>query len=971
MILTRKGSRKTIPGNQKNVVEVELQEKIPARKAPGNIVSGVQPDNLAYMIYTSGSTGKPKGVMIAHCGVVNYLNWCRKQYLVAPEKQVPLHSSISFDLTVTSIFAPLQSGQCVHLLSEEERADALSTAIREGASYDFVKLTPSHLDLLAQQLGEKRLELVAPTLIVGGEALTAASVQHWRKHAPHVHIVNEYGPTETVVGCCTYTISADEEGLTSDGLMPIGTPIENMRMYVLDQHLAPVPIGVQGELYIGGEAVGRGYWQQPEKTASVFVPDPFEQKPGQRLYRTGDFGYWQADGNLVYVGRRDQQVKVRGFRIELGEIEAVLRMLPLVQACVVDVRENALHGKRLVAYIVPTSTQAATVKDIREALKNLLPEYMVPVVIMLVDALPLTPNGKVDRRALPEPTVEQAIDEAAVVAPVTATKKILVEVWRQVLGLKHVGVHDNFFELGGDSIVSMLMVLKARDAGLEVTSKQLFQHQTIAELAPHAKVATPLDQTEEVVQGLAPLTPIQRWFFAQDLPSSHHWNQSVLLDIRGQIDPALLQESLKHVFAAHDALHLRFTFEHGDWQQRYASAERAVPLQVCDLRATPVVEQDTAIVQAVNEMQASFRLSSGPICGCILFDLGMERLAKLFLAIHHLAVDIVSWQILLTDLHTLCQQGQRGEPLQLPPKTTSYQSWAEQLASYAQSDSIKQEAAYWLARNWHALRPLPVDYAHGANVESSARTLSTQLDSQDTQLLLRDLPKSQHMQVYEILLTALALALVQWTGNAVQLIDMEGHGREDMFSGVDLSRTVGWFTTIIPVCLAINEKEKLDIALKAVKEQVRTLPNGGIGYGLLRYLCQDIVIKRQFSQLPTADIVFNYEGQSAQVLEDVLFAPSRGIEMCERALEGKRTHLLAFSASVRHGCLEVGLTYSENVHAHRTIEQVLACYIEKLRAIIHACPSSGKESFTPSDFPEAALSQQQLDSLMAKLSRQM
>ena len=967
VILMQKGKTNHLLQSTAQVIEVELQECNAADDY--NTCSDVQSDNLAYIIYTSGSTGRPKGVMIPHRGVVNYLNWCRKHYLVAPERQVPVHSSISFDLTITSIFAPLQSGQCLHLLDEAERGEALGNAIRQGASYDFVKLTPAHLDLLAQHLGAEMPE-VAQTLIVGGEVLNEAQLRPWLRNTSHIHIVNEYGPTETVVGCCTYTISAEDASQESSGNVPIGKPIENMRLYVLDRLLEPVPIGVQGEIYIAGPGVGRGYRNQPEQTATAFIPNPFTSQPGERLYKTGDRAYWRADGNLVYLGRQDQQVKIHGFRIEMGEIEAVLRQHPQVQECIVDVRTNELYGKHLVAYIVRESSSDLTVQEVRSTLKDSLPAYMLPVVYLFVDTLPLTPNGKVNRKALPDSEAFSTIDRSTHISPVTPIEKALVEIWSQVLGLSSIGIHDNFFELGGDSIVGMLMALKARDSGLELSSKQLFQYQTIAELATHTSMADKVSQEETLVHESVPLTPIQHWFFTLNLPTRHHWNQSVLLDIQEQVPFALLQKCLQTVFIAHDALHLRFLLQNGKWQQTHAD-DRSVPVQRHDLQHLSLQEQDVAISQLINEAQASLDLSNGPLFRCIFFDLSAERPAKLLLIIHHLAIDIVSWQILLTELSDLCQKGLHNGNVYLPRGTTSYRSWATQLVAYAQTAQLHQEADYWLSLDWKAVKPLPTDYPGGFNKEDFVRTLEASLSVQESHTLLHDVFKVQRMQVHELLIAALTLTLVQATENPVQLIDIERHGREDVLPGIDLSSTVGWFTALAPLCVKLNKSARQEDKLKTIKEQIRTQPHGGIGYALLRYLTQDTQLNQRFSSLPRADIVFNYEGHSAQVLAtDTLFTPAAHVDSIERATNGSRTHLLALNASIRHNCLQIELTYSENLYTHKTVMNMLNTYMATLRSFLVVGQETDGRSYIPSDFPAAHLEQEQLTKLLTTLQQQ-
>ncbi len=443
-------------------------------------------EHLAYVIYTSGSTGRPKGVMVTQRGLVNYLSWCVAAYDVAAGQGALVHSSIAFDLTITGMFAPLLVGRPVRLLPDELGPEALHAALAEQHDLSLVKLTPAHLDLLREWIAPERAAGRARAFIIGGEQLLAESLRFWQAHAPATILVNEYGPTETVVGCCVYVAPPEARA----GAVPIGRPIANTRLYVLDRHMQPAPIGVPGELYIGGAGVARGYLGQPGLTAERFVPDAFGAEPGARLYRTGDLARYAADGNLEFLGRRDQQVKLRGFRIETGEIEAALLLHPAVRAAAVLLRDTPA-GAQLVAYLAPAEAPA---DELRAFLKQRLPEYMLPGAYVPLGALPLTPNGKLDREALPAPE-PAARHDGAYVAPRNPAEERLAAVWAEVLGLERVSVHDNFFALGGHSLLAAQMIGRARRAlGANLTLRALFEAPTIAGLA--ATIAPPADDTD-------------------------------------------------------------------------------------------------------------------------------------------------------------------------------------------------------------------------------------------------------------------------------------------------------------------------------------------------------------------------------------------------------------------------------------------------------------------------------------------
>ena len=441
-----------------------------------NLTSGVAAENLAYVIYTSGSTGKPKGAMIRHRGLVNYLSWCTEAYAVAEGCGAPVHSSMSFDLTVTSLFAPLMVGKSVFLLPDG--IEPLAKALLERNNYSLVKITPAHLRLLAELLPPSEISQRIRALIIGGEALHFESLSFWRQHAPATRLINEYGPTETVVGCCVYEVGADDEW---SGPVPIGRPIANTQLYVLNEKLQPVEVDQPGELYVGGDCVGRGYLTREELTEERFVPNPFSKDPQARLYRTGDLARFLPDGNLEYLGRVDDQIKIKGFRIELGEIEMVLKQHTAVSDCAVVACEEPSGEKRLAAFFVSNRDEAAGIDGLKDFLSAKLPDYMIPAAFVRLDALPLTTNGKVDRKALTDNTCSEVPDQNFVAAR-TPVEETLARIWAEVFKLETIGINDNFFDLGGDSILGTLILARAALAGLRLSPMQLFEHQTIAEL---------------------------------------------------------------------------------------------------------------------------------------------------------------------------------------------------------------------------------------------------------------------------------------------------------------------------------------------------------------------------------------------------------------------------------------------------------------------------------------------------------
>lgn len=439
-----------------------------------------RPSNLAYVMYTSGSTGKPKGAMILHRGLVNYLWWAIKAYAVQPGRSVPVHTSISFDLTVTSLYTPLLAGGIVELLPEDFAAQNLLTALLKAGNRSLVKITPAHLELLSHQIRKEQAAGMSRTFVIGGENLLAEGLLLWREAAPATRLINEYGPTETVVGCCVYEVQPEDP---YTGSVPIGRPIANTQLYVLDPSLEPVPPGITGELYIGGAGVARGYLNRPELTSERFLPDPFSGVPGSRIYKTGDLVRYRSDAVLEYLGRADDQIKIRGYRIEPGEIEAVLAAQPQIQSNAVVAREDEAGKKLLVAYVVPRKGDIPSTDVLRTHLRERLPEHMVPAQFVYLDALPLTPNGKVDRKAFPAPSRDGlCIGKGG--TPRTKTEIVVAAIWTALLKVDGIGIHDDFFDLGADSLTATGLVAQFRAAfGVDLSLASLFERPTIAGMA--------------------------------------------------------------------------------------------------------------------------------------------------------------------------------------------------------------------------------------------------------------------------------------------------------------------------------------------------------------------------------------------------------------------------------------------------------------------------------------------------------
>jgi amino acid adenylation domain-containing protein/non-ribosomal peptide synthase protein (TIGR01720 family) len=948
-MVTETSLRDRLPEHLGTTVYIDADADRIARCDDVDPVVPCAPDRLSHVIYTSGSTGVPKGVAIEHRSVATLVRWSRDHYTDADVSGVLAATSVCFDLSVWELFVPLSSGGTVVLADNALMLPTLPAADR----VTLINTVPSAITALLRQGG---IPASVRTVNLAGEPLTTALADTIYGVPTVRRVCDLYGPSEDT----TYSTYAPR---TPGGKATVGRPIARTQAYVLGSGVDPVPVGVPGELHISGAGLARGYLNRPDLTAERFVPDPFSSEPGRRMYRTGDRMRWFQDGTLEFLGRIDHQVKIRGFRIELGEIETALRRHAAVRETVVVARDDSRGQKRLVAYVVAHAEPPAET-ELRAHLKASLPDYMVPGDFVSLDALPLTPNGKVDRRALPAPEHTGQDAEAAFVAPSGAAEVTLAEIWRQVLSLDHVGVHDNFFHVGGDSIVAIQIVVRANQAGLQITPKQIFEHQTIAELAAVAGTGPRVAAEQGAVIGAVPLTPIQRWFF-DDLPADpHYFNQAVLLEARVPLNLSHLRQAVEALFRHHDALRHRFAARDGAWQQESATPDGSAQVSSVDLSALPPAARRSEMARTIDALHASFDLGRGPLFRACHFACGDEP-DRLFLVAHHLVVDGVSWRILLGDLWSAYEQASRGSVVTLPPKTTAFQHWGRELAEYAQGTALAGEVPYWRQQTSGGVPRLPIDRTNGPNAVASRSTVSVALTELETQALLTQVPEAYGTQVNDVLLTALLRAFAEWTGSRTAVIDLEGHGREDVFDDVDLSRTVGWFTTLFPVRLELPPGDGPGDALKSIKEQLRAIPQRGLGYGLLRYMREQPDVSVLSSAPHAAEVSFNYLGQFDQTLPDSapfrFAAESSGREQSGRAV---RSRLLDVVSMIVDNRLRLSIQFSENLHRRETIQALADRFGASLRGLIEHCLSPESGGASPSDFPLADLDQATLDRLL-------
>ncbi|MCY7261992.1 non-ribosomal peptide synthetase [Pseudomonas protegens] len=917
------------------------------------------PQHQAYLIYTSGSTGQPKGVVVSHGEIAMHCQAVIRRFGMRADDCELHFYSINFDAATERLLVPLLSGAQLVLRAQGQwDAEEICQLIRQHR-ISILGFTPSYGSQLAQHLATQQQTLPVRMCITGGEALTGEHLQRIRAAFQPSLFFNAYGPTETVVmPLASLAPQHLAEGVAS---VPIGRIVGARVAYILDADLALVPSGATGELYVGGAGLAQGYHRRPGMSAERFVADPFSGDGG-RLYRTGDLVRQCADGQLEYIGRVDHQVKIRGFRIELGEIETRLLDHPAVREAVVLALDTPA-GKQLAAYLVTevaghNEAQQANLREaLKQQLKTQLPDYMVPTHLILLESMPLTANGKLDRRALPMPDPE--LNRQQYVAPSNDLEQTLAKVWGEVLNVQRVGLNDNFFELGGDSILSIQVVSRARQLGIHFTPRDLFQHQTVQTLARVASHTQRVSAEQGQLSGEAPLTPIQHWFFDSRIPQPQHWNQALLLEPLGVLDAQRLEQALLAVLEQHDALRLRFSQADGQWRAEYLPLSDAPVLW--QVRVPSMATCEALFADA----QRSLDLEHGPLLRAVLVD-GPEGEQRLLLAIHHLVVDGVSWRVLLEDLQNAYRQLQAGQALNLPAKTSALRDWSSRLQAYAGSESLREELGWWQQQLAGPAAQLPGLNAAGRQQHQQAQSHSVTLDAERTRQLLQQAPAAYRTQVNDLLLTALARVLCRWSGQPSALVQLEGHGREALFDEIDLTRSVGWFTSAYPLRLTplqVEEAAGQGASIKAIKEQLRAVPHKGLGYGVLRYLA-DESCREALAALPLAPVTFNYLGQFDQSFgTDALLRPLDESVGPAHAPEAPLPNELSIDSQVYGGELVLRWTYSSERFDAELIGELADAYLGELQSLIGHCLKDDAGGLTPSDFPLARLTQAQLDGL--------
>lgn len=945
VVLTLERLRAALPLDNRQIVCLDLNDQpLHEPDQDENLEGGASLGNLAYLIYTSGSTGKPKGVAIEHRALANHMGWMQGRFPLTPEDRVLQRTAFSFDASVWEFYAPLLVGASLVLASPERHQDGADLVRQVMANQiTVIQMVPTLFQLFADEPDLQACHSLR-RVFCGGEVLLPETGRRFAQRHP-AELVNLYGPTEVTIDCVAHVYSDEVDG--SAVSVPIGRPIDNVCAYVVDGDRCLLPPGIAGELWLGGAGLARGYWRNSQLEAERFIQDPFLS--GNRLYRSGDRVRWLADGSLQYLGRIETgQVKIRGQRIELGEVEAAILSYPQVSSCA-----TAMKDGKLFAYIVARQGErASAVAEVRQYLRQVLPEAAIPTALVGLDFLPLTPGGKLDRGALPAP--ERATLELSqeYEPPSSDAERVLAQIWADLLKLHEIGVRDNFFELGGDSILSVQVIARANEAGLRLSPKDIFEHQTVAELAV-AGGASDLHLAAAAASAYVPLTPIQHWFFEQPRKSTECFVRSVNLTLSVPLDTHTLEHALAQLMRQHSSLCLSFERRDGDLVQQRLTIPASSVLERIDLGTVPQSDREGAIAAAVAKSQRSLSRIHGPRFRVLLFDAGPDLEMRISFLIHCLLADSRSCHILANELRQLCDTAAQSS---LPPAPApSYlERWARQSKEAAQTRLVQEEMPYW-SYVVSETSPLPSGAAADAVGAKSVASVDRYLDSAETSQVLSELPAIYRCSLEDLLVTALARTLALWAGQPRIGLFWRRDARERT-----VTSAVGWIENIVPLSLTLDKDLSLPSALKSVKEQLRSMPRDGAGYGLLRWLCPDKERLHNLKAAAGSMVYFCHEGAP-----DILSAAEIEPFVCSPV----NPDPFEIITQLHNGKFRLTWRFDARYMATATVTELADRFFAELRAFSTAS-AQADAACTPSDFACARISKPDLTSLLARLGKQ-
>ena len=924
---------------------VNLEDEELYKGSKGNFEKVNSSKDLAYIIYTSGSTGRPKGSKVMHYNVNRVVK--NTNYINITEEDIMLQlSNYAFDGSVFDIYGALLNGAKLILIKKETVTDISKLGyilINRKISIFFITTA------LFNTLVDNNIECFRciRKVLFGGEKI---SISHARKALEYMgpnKIIHVYGPTESTVFTTYYDINDINENI------PIGSPIANTKIYIIEKNDVLSAIGIPAEICIAGDGLIDGYLNNEELTAEKFRENPFVA--GERMFSTGDLGRWLPNGNIEFIGRIDNQVKIRGFRIELGEIENQLLKREWIKEAVVVDREDKQGNKYLCAYLV--GGKEMTIQELRGYLSKKLPDYMIPAYFMQIEKMPLTLNGKLDRKALPEPDgkINTGVEYAA---PKNEIEKKLVKVWTEVLSVEKIGIDDDFFTLGGDSIKAIQVCARLSRYNLKITVSELFANLTIRELSLNANQENKqINQT--AIEGKVELTAIQRWFFKQEFTNMHHWNQSFMMYSKEGFNEKIINKVFSKIVKHHDALRIVIK-EEGDKIIQYnkGTEDKLFDLSVMDLSNKESYQVE--IEKEAIKIQSSIDLFDGPLVKLGLFK--TKDGDHLLIAIHHLVVDGISWRVLFEDISTGYRQAINKEEIELPSKTHSFKEWSENIINYAKSSKLLEEIKYWSKIENTKVGEICKDYEITNNKVYNSNSIEMKISKENTKNLIKDTKKAYNTEINDILLASLGLAIKNWTGENKVLVNLEGHGREEIMPNMNITRTVGWFTSAYPVILDCEKSDDIGYYIKLVKDDLRKIPSRGVGYNILKYITpKEYINDLEFKLKP--HISFNYLGQFDNDINQGVFNMSSISTGDSISKESERLYDININGMVVNEELSLNFEYNKDEYDKSTIIEFVKNYKEALLDVIKHCTEKENTEMTPSDFDYKEVSIEELQDM--------
>ena len=902
-------------------------------------------DDVAYVIYTSGSTGKPKGVVITHKSAVNTIVDINNKFNVTSNDKIIGLSSMGFDLSVYDIFGALTSGATLVMVKNHRDVMKLINIIKKE-KITLWNSVPAIIDMVMSNSSEEFIDYDLKNVLLSGDWIPMNLPEKIKKHFKNVNVISLGGATEASIWSIYYPVKEVKEEWKS---IPYGYPLGNQKFYVLDYRMEICPVGVEGQLYIGGKGIAKGYMNDEEKTRNAFIN---HSKLGY-IYKTGDYGKLHESGYIEFLGRKDHQVKIRGYRIELGEIEKQIFEYGDIKNAVVVDRTDKNGNKYICAYLV--ADEEIDISKLRNHLYKVLPEYMIPNNFIQLEKILLTANGKVDLKALPEPVV---MDETAVdiVKPVNEIQESMIKVWQEVFSSDCISITDRFFALGGDSIKAIQICAKLQKHGIKLEVHDILVNQSIDKISEHAKnIIRKFEQG--LISGTSEFTPIQKWFFEHKFENSEHWNQAFNLYKRDGFNEELLRKVLDKLVEHHDSL--RSIFDLKDGKQIYNDLSgNLYRFESFDL--TDINEYEKIIDNKTNDLQKMLNIENGP-----LMSVGNFKTINgdyLVLIVHHLIVDGVSWRIIFEDLAVGYKQAELKKEIKFDEKMYSFKQWSEDIYEYVNSDNLLSELDYWIDIESKSNNRLPKTRDSEGNKVKDSKTAIVRFSKDETENILCNINKGYNTEINEILLTALVISLKKWTNNSAININIEGHGRENIIDGMNLNRIIGWFTSIYPVVINIEDENDILKCIRNVKESMRGIPNKGVGYGLLRYLRDENSLK-QLGDINN-EITFNYLGQMEQEsIGDVFEVIPDFVENC-MSLESERPSLIDFVGIKINGELTFRVIYNTKIFDEEVINNLLFTFKEQLLKIVSYFDNVNEHEIITNDFESVDISDEEFNDIL-------